>query len=41
MSNQAGGLKGEFIEPSPELSFKKLAAAIYGRAVAYGKQRAS
>jgi hypothetical protein len=41
MSNQAGGLKGEFIEPSAELSFKNLAAAIYGRAVAYCKQRAS
>ena len=41
MSNKAGGLKGEFIEPSEELSFKKLAAAIYGRAVAYGKQRKS
>jgi len=41
MSNKAGGLKGEFIEPSAELSFRKLAAAIYGRAVAYCKQRAS
>lgn len=41
MSNKAGGLKGEFIEPSPELSFKKLAAAINGRAVAYCKQRPS
>ena len=41
MSNQAGGLKGEFIEPSAELSFKNLAAAIYGRAVAYCKQRPS
>ena len=41
MSNQTGGLKGEFIEPSAELSFKNLAAAIYGRAVAYCKQRAS
>ena len=40
MSNKAGGLKGEFIEPSEDLSFKKLAAAIYGRAVAYCKQRA-
>ena len=39
MSNQAGGLKGEFIEPSEELSFRRLAAAIYGRAVAYCKQR--
>jgi restriction endonuclease XhoI-like protein len=39
MSNKTGGLKGEFIEPSEELSFKKLAAAIYGRAVAYRKQR--
>jgi len=41
MSNKVGGLKGEFIEPSEELSFKKLAAAIYGRAVAYCKQRVS
>ena len=40
MSNKVGGLKGEFIEPSEDLSFKKLAAAIYGRAVAYCKQRA-
>lgn len=39
MSNKAGGLRGEFTEPSDELSFKKLAAAIYGRAVAYRKQR--
>ncbi len=39
MSNKAEGLKGEYAEPSAELSFKKLAAAIYGRAVAYGKQR--
>ena len=36
-----GGLKGEYIEPSGELSFRKLAAAIYGRAVAYCKQRES
>ena len=41
MSNKAGGLKGAFIEPSPELSFKKLAAAIHGRAVAHCKQRVS
>ena len=40
MSNQIGGLKGEYIEPSAELSFKKLAAAIYGRAVAHLKQDA-
>ncbi len=39
MSNKVGGLKGEFIEPSDDLSFKKLAASIYGRAVAYCKQR--
>lgn len=39
MSDKTGGLKGEFIEPSEELSFKKLAAAIYGRAVAHLKQR--
>jgi len=39
MSNKTGGLKGEYIEPSAELSFKKLAAAIYGRAVAHLKQR--
>ena len=39
MSDKAGGLKGEYIEPSEELSFKKVAAAIYGRAVAYRKQR--
>src|SRR6266705_1987128 len=36
---KAGGLKGEFIEPSEELSFRRLAAAVYGRAVAYCKQR--
>jgi len=39
MSDKAGGLKGEFIEPSEELSFRRLAAAVYGRAVAYCKQR--
>jgi len=38
MSEKDSGLDGEYIEPSPELSFKNLAAALYGRAVAYGKQ---
>jgi len=41
MLNQAGGLKGEFIEPSEELAFRKLAAGIYGRAVTYCEQRKS
>jgi len=39
MSNKTERLKVEYIEPSEELSFKKLAAAIYGRAVAHLKQR--
>jgi Restriction endonuclease XhoI len=39
MSNKDDGLKGEYIEPSPDLTFKRLAAAIYGRAVAYSKER--
>jgi len=39
MSDKTGGLKGAYVEPSEELSFKKLGAAIYGRAVAYLKQR--
>ncbi len=39
MSDKTGGLRGEYVEPSEELSFKRLAAAIYGRAVAYRKQR--
>jgi hypothetical protein len=30
---------GEYIEPSKELAFKNLAAPLYGRAVAYRKQR--
>ena len=41
MSEQDSGLDGEYIEPSNELSFKNLAAALYGRAVAYRKQRGS
>lgn len=39
MSEKDSGLDGEFIEPSKELAFKNLAAALYGRAVAYSKQR--
>jgi len=41
MSDKTGGLKGKYIEPSEELSINKLAASIYGRAVAYCKQRKS
>ena len=39
MSNQRGGLKGEYIEPSDQLTLKALAAEIYGKAIAYCKQR--
>ncbi len=39
MSDQKSGLQGKFQEPSPDLSFRKLAAAVYGRGVAYSKQR--
>jgi hypothetical protein len=39
MSDQRGGLKGEYLEPSDQLTLKKLAAEIYGKAVAYCKQR--
>lgn len=38
MSEKDSGLEGEYIEPSKELAFKNLAAALYGRAVAYSKQ---
>jgi hypothetical protein len=41
MSEQDSGLDGEYIEPSKELAFKNLAATLYGRAVAYSKQRGS
>lgn len=39
MSDKDGGLRGDFLEPSDELAFRKLAAAIYGHGVAYCKQR--
>jgi len=39
MSEKDSGLEGEYIEPSKELSFKNLAATLYGRAVAYSKQQ--
>ena len=39
MSDQRGGLKGEYIEPSGQLTLKTLAAEIYGKAIAYCKQR--
>jgi len=39
MSEKDSGLDGEYIEPSKELTFKNLAASLYGRAVAYSKQR--
>ena len=39
MSDQRGGLKGEYIEPSDQLTLKTLAAEIYGKAIAYCKQR--
>lgn len=39
MSNQTSGLRGEYSEPSEELGFRKLAAAIYGHGVAYCRQR--
>jgi hypothetical protein len=35
MSDQRGGLKGEYIEPSDQLTLKTLAAEIYGKAIAY------
>jgi hypothetical protein len=39
MSEKDSGLDGEYIEPSKDLTFKNLSAALYGRAVAYSKQR--
>jgi hypothetical protein len=39
MSEKDSGLDGEYIEPSPELAFRNLAATLYGRAIAYCKQR--
>lgn len=39
MSEKDSGLDGEYIEPSRELTFKNLAATLYGRAVAYATQR--
>lgn len=41
MSEKDSGLDGAYIEPSKELAFKNLAAGLYGRAVAYCKQRGS
>ena len=41
MSEKDSGLDGAYIEPSRELTFKNLAASLYGRAVAYSKQRGS
>jgi hypothetical protein len=41
MSEKTGGLEGDYIEPSKELTFRNFAAALFGRAVAYTKQRGS
>jgi hypothetical protein len=39
MSEKAGGLKGRFREPSPELSFGTFVASLLGRAIAVSKLR--
>lgn len=40
LSDSVTGLKGEFREPSPELSFGNFIASLTGRAIAYAKLRA-
>lgn len=39
MSSAAGGLKGEYSEPSKELGFQNFAAALSARATAFAKVR--
>jgi len=39
MASQKDGLQGKVLEPNPNLSFRNLAAALYGRAVAFSKSR--
>ena len=36
---RVGGLRGEFREPSPELSFRNFVASLTGRAAAYARLR--
>lgn len=39
MSDMAGGMKGRFKEPSPELSFSSFVASLTGQAIAFSKMR--
>lgn len=39
MANKERGLRGEYSEPSPELSFRNFATSLMGKAIAYAKKR--
>jgi len=39
LSTKSGGMKGEFREPSEELTFQKFASSLVARAVAFAKSR--
>ncbi len=39
MSDKAGGLKGQYAEPVPELGFGNFVASLTGRAIAYSRSR--
>ncbi len=39
MSGKTGGLKGQYIEPVPELGFGNFVASLTGRAIAYSRSR--
>jgi hypothetical protein len=39
LSTREGGIRGEFNEPSAELTFQEFAASLMGRAIAYAKTR--
>ncbi len=39
LSTREGGIKGEFSEPSEELTFQKFASSLMGRAIAYARTR--
>ena len=37
LSTREGGIRGEFTEPSEELTFQKFAASLMAHAIAYAK----
>ena len=39
LSDQEGGLQGNYVEPSEEVGFRNFAASLMGHAIAYAKLR--